>query len=106
MEDELEDIRRRKLADLQGQIAQKQEEAQARAYYETQKDAALRKILSPDAKSRLAAVKLANPQLAAQAEQLVLYAYQQTGQKLNDSQVRMILEKLRGTKRDITIVRK
>jgi len=106
MEDDLEEIRKRKLAELQSQISQKQEEAQARAYYETQMDAALRKILTPDAKSRLAAVKLANPQLAAQAERLVLYAYQQTGQQLNDAQVRMILEKVRGTKRDITIVRK
>ncbi|AFK50802.1 DNA-binding TFAR19-related protein [Thermogladius calderae 1633] len=64
-DEELEEIKRRKLAELQRKM---EEERQRRA----QIDAALRQILTPEARERLANLRLVKPELAqALEEQLI-----------------------------------
>lgn len=98
------------MAQLQAQQGQQQEAEQAREQYEAQKQAVLRKILTPEARQRLANIKLVQPEFAEQLEiQLIQLA--QSGRvnlPINDNQLKDLLTKIQSqqTKRDITIRRK
>ena len=103
-EDEMEAIRQRKIAQLQEQqAAQAQEEQQAAV--EAQKQSILRQILTEEARQRLANVKLVYPQLAESVElRLIQLAQQgQIGGKLTDEQLKEILRKIQGQKRESKI---
>ncbi|MHA1278737.1 MAG: DNA-binding protein [Candidatus Helarchaeota archaeon] len=108
-EDELEEIRRRKLAQLQSQAveAERQQEMQERV--ESQKQAILRKILSPEARSRLANIKMVRPEFAAQIE-LQMIQLAQSGQlsrlgplPMSDESFKAILSRLSGKKQEFKI---
>lgn len=105
--DDLEVLRQRKAAELQRQIEQRQAELEAQQQYELQKDAVLKQILTPDAKSRITTLKLGNPMLGEQVEKLLLYLAQ-TGQvqRIDDDTLRKILARINGRKHEITIKRK
>lgn len=107
-DDELEELRRRKLAELQGQAsAQEQQEAQ-RAQMESQKANILRVILTPEARERLTRVKLAYPDVAASLENQLIVLYQQgriRGQ-VDDELLKQFLARVAPKKRDITIERR
>ena len=98
------------MAQLQAQQGEQQEAEQAREQYEAQKQAVLRKILTPEARQRLANIKLVQPEFAEQLEiQLIQLA--QSGRvnlPINDNQLKDLLTKIQSqqTKRDITIRRK
>ena len=103
-EDEMEAIRQRKIAQLQEQqAAQAQEEQQAAI--EAQKQSILRQILSEEARQRLANVKLVYPQLAEAVELRLIQLAQQgsIGNKLTDEQLKEILRKIQGQKRESKI---
>ena len=111
MDEELEDLRKKKLQELQQQAAlqesmEEQEEQQKQL--EEQKKAILRKILTTEARERLGRIKVARPQVAETIEnQLIMLA--QSGQlknKINDEQLRMLLSKAIPKKRDIKIKRR
>lgn len=107
MSDELERIRQRKLMEMQQRFEeQKQAEEQQNAM-EAQKEMLLKKILTPEAKSRLTNIRIANPEFATQLEFLLLRVYQ-TGQvsKIDDSQLRKLLLKIKGNKKETKIIRK
>ena len=112
MDDELEAIRKKKLLELQHQQMGSQEKAfeeEARKQeFEEQKKAALRKILTTEARERLGRIKAARPEAAENIEnQLIMFA--QSGQlknKINDEQLRELLSKLIPKKRDIKIRRR
>jgi programmed cell death protein 5 len=76
---ELEAIRQRRMAELQQQAAaqqnRSQQEEQARQA-EAQKQAILRKIMLPEARDRLANVRLVDPQQAANVENQLIRLYQ------------------------------
>ena len=104
---DLEELRKRRAVELQQQMGEQQAEAEASRAYEMQIDQELKKILTPEAKSRLSTLKLANPTLAAQVEKLVIYVAQtQNIPKIDDVILKKILTKISGKKRDITIIRK
>ncbi|MCD4740716.1 DNA-binding protein [archaeon] len=107
MSDELEELRKRKLAQMQEGIARQQEAQEQENAMEVQKEVLLKQVLTPEAKSRLTNIKLANPEFATQIEYLLLRLYQ-TGQvkKIDDQQLKAILLKITKNKRDITITRK
>ena len=63
----------------------------------------LRQGMSPEARERLARVKVANPELASRAEAVCLQLIQQ-GRKVDDELLKRILEKL-NPKREIKIMR-
>ena len=109
MEDpELEAIRQRRMAELQQQAqSQAAQEEQARRM-EMQKQNALRQILTPEARQRLANIWLANPQMADSVEmQLIQLA--QSGRLqgvIDDAMLRNILGQIAPQHREITIERR
>jgi programmed cell death protein 5 len=90
-------------AQQQSQDAQAQE--QMRRELEAQKRQVLLQILTPEARSRLANLRLTKPEFVDQVE-LQLIQLAQMGRiksKITDEQLKELLRKLAGQKRDIKI---
>lgn len=111
MDDELENLKKKRLQELQQQAALQEnmeDEELRRQKFEEQKKSVLRGILTNDARQRLGRIKVARPEVAEAIEnQLIMLA--QSGQlkeKINDAQLRMLLKKIMPKKRDIKIRRK
>lgn len=106
-DEELEELRRRKMLELQTQAQEQQRQVELRRQYEIQKRAAIQQILTPEARSRLANVRAAKPEFAEQLEiQLIQLAQSgRLGSKITDTQLRAILNKLQARKREIKIKR-
>ncbi|AEH24089.1 DNA-binding protein [Pyrococcus yayanosii] len=110
MAEDIEEIRKRKLLELQRKYLEQQrareEEARQQALIEAQIQAILRKILTPEARERLARVKLVRPELARQVELILVQLYQ-TGQirePLTDAQLKRILAQIEArTRREFRI---
>ena len=107
MNDELEQIRQKKLMEMQERLSEQRQVDEQKQVLEKQKDLLLKKILTPEAKSRLTNLKLANPEFAEKLEYLLLRLYQ-SGQanKITDEQLKKILLKIKGTKKETKIIRK
>ncbi|MDH5441197.1 MAG: DNA-binding protein, partial [Candidatus Bathyarchaeota archaeon] len=76
-DEELEEIRRRRLQELQKQLAQEQQEVEIEQRLDAQKQSMLRRILTSEARQRLTNLKIARPQFASQIElQLIQIAQQ------------------------------
>lgn len=110
--DELEEIRRRKLMEMQAQRQREMEELQRqeelRRQIEAQKKAILRAILEPEAKERLARIRLAHPEVAEAVENQLI-ALAQSGrinQKISDELLKEILKRAMPKKRETRIIRK
>ncbi|MBS7251124.1 MAG: DNA-binding protein [Candidatus Freyarchaeota archaeon] len=90
---------------LQQQIAEAQRQERAQREYETQKQAVLRQILTPEARSRLTNLKIVKPDFADQIE-LQLIQLAQAGRitsPLTDEQLKNILRQLQERRRDIKV---
>ena len=106
-DDELDQIRKRKLSSLQHRVNDEQRQSQEEAQFESQKQALLAKILSPEARQRLNNLKMVKPEFAEQIE-LQLIQMAQTNKlpiPLSDAQLKSILIQLQGRKRETTIRR-
>ncbi|MEM0057467.1 MAG: DNA-binding protein [Candidatus Bathyarchaeia archaeon] len=106
-DEELEELRRRKLLALQQKLAEEQRRAQMEQQLELQKQAILKSILTPEARQRLANLKLVKPEFTAQLE-LQLIQLAQMGKlpiPLTDEQLKQILIQLQSQKREIKIRR-
>lgn len=73
---ELEELRRRKLEEYQRRLAEAYEREREKQEFELKKAQILRRILTPEARSRLENIRLVKPELA---EQLELYLIQLAG---------------------------
>ena len=109
MEDpELAALRQKKMAELQQQAQQQAAQEEKAKQLEMQKQSVLRQILTPEARDRLANIKLANPQMAEGVEmQLIQLA--QSGRLqgvIDDAMLRNILAQIAPQKREITIQRR
>jgi programmed cell death protein 5 len=106
-EEELEELRQRKLLALQRRLAEEQRKAQMEQQLEMQKQAILKSILTPEARQRLTNLKLVKPEFTAQLEmQLIQLA--QMGKlpvPLTDEQLKQILIQLQTQKREMKIRR-
>jgi programmed cell death protein 5 len=106
-DEELQEIKRRKIDALQQQAAEQDKQEETREQFEQQRQAVLRQILTTEARERLARLKIARPELAENVEnQLIMLA--QSGQLtgvITDDALVQILEKLTPKKREITIKR-
>ena len=116
---DLDEIRQKRMAELQAQQAAAQQQAQqqqaaqmqqqeAQAQFEAQKKQILGQIMTPEARNRLANLKLTKPELVNQIEiQLIQSA--QAGSlrgKVTDEQLKVLLRQIAGQKREIKITRK
>jgi programmed cell death protein 5 len=106
-EDELEELRRRKLLALQQKFAEERGQAQMEQQLELQKQTLLRKILTPEARQRLTNLKMVRPEFTEQLE-LQLIQLAQQGKlpiPLADAQLKQILVQLQSQKRETKIRR-
>ena len=116
---DLDEIRQKRMADLQAQQAAAQNQAQQQAaaqaqqqaeqeHMEAQKRQILSQILTSEARQRLANLKLTKPEMVNQIE-LQLIQSAQSGSlrgKVTDDQLKVLLSQIAGQKREIKITRK
>ncbi|MFP8890956.1 DNA-binding protein [Natrialbaceae archaeon A-CW2] len=115
-EDDLEELRRKKLEQLQEQAesgggqgqanAEAQEAAQQQA--EAKRQALLRQYLTDDARKRLNTVKMSKQQFGEQVEQQIV-ALAQSGRiqgKIDDQKMQQLLKELKPEKKSFDIQRR
>lgn len=111
---DIDELRRKRMEELQQQAAVQSQQQQVadvesqermRRELEAQKKQVLMQILTPEARSRLANIRLTKPEFVDQIE-LQLIQLAQMGRvksKINDEQLKVLLKKLAGQKREINI---
>ncbi|MEK6978527.1 MAG: DNA-binding protein [Candidatus Hydrothermarchaeota archaeon] len=107
MAEDLDALRRKKLLELQQRAQDEKYQEAQKQQLDLQKRSVLMEVLTPEARSRLANVKLARPEYAIQIENLVIQLAQtgQIRQKITDEQLKQILRKISAKRKDITIRR-
>ncbi len=109
MEDESEMIKRKKLEQLKKQLEESESQEEAEEQFEQQKDAILRKLLTPEARERLGRVKIARPEVADGIEQQIIMLAQRgmVKGKIDDETLKKLLRKItENQKKDFTIRRR
>jgi programmed cell death protein 5 len=106
-DEELEALRRKRLMELQQQMLQEQQRAEAQRRLELQKQALMRRILTPKARQRLANLKMVRPEFASQLELQIIQIAQQgrISIPITDDQLKEILSRLQRSRREIRIRR-
>lgn len=106
-DEELEELRKRRMLELQQKLTQEQQQAQTEKQVELQKQALMRRILTPKARQRLANLKMVRPEFASRIElQLIQIAQQgRIALPIDDDQLKQMLMRLQGERRDIRIRR-
>ena len=104
---ELEEIRRRKMLELQQRLAEEQRRIQMQQQIEMQKQAILRRILTPQARQRLTNIKMVKPEFASQLETQLIQLAQVGRLKIpvTDEQLKIILKHLQPQRREFKIRR-
>ncbi len=110
-DEELERLKAQRMAELQARQQQsaEQQRAAAAADAEAQKQALMRRLLTPEARQRLANIKMVRPEFGQQLE-LELVQLAQTGRvplPITDEALKRLLLQIEGQqkKRDISIRR-
>ena len=106
-DDELEQIRKRKLLSMQNRVSDEQRQTQAEQQMEDQKQALLSKILALEARQRLNNLKMVKKDFTENIE-MQLIEMAQTGKlpiPLSDAQFKQILVQLQSRKRETKIRR-
>jgi programmed cell death protein 5 len=102
---ELDEIRRRRLEELQAQQAQSTEEI---AEVKARRQTLLRQILTPEARERLNSIRLTRPEFADAVESQLIALYQSgrlRGQ-ITDGQLKKLLQQITPKKQEIKIRRR
>ncbi len=109
---DIDEIRRKRMQQLQQQAQQQSTDAesqeQMRREVESQKKQAMMQLLTPEARARLTNIRLTKPEFVDQIE-LQLIQLAQMGRvqsKITDDQLKELLRKLAGQKREINITRR
>ncbi|MBI5254103.1 MAG: DNA-binding protein [Euryarchaeota archaeon] len=107
MQEDLEELKRRRLLELQQRLQEERAKDEQRQLIELQRRSILMEVLTPEARSRLANVKIAKPEYAVQIENLLIQLAQsgQLKQKIGDAQLKQILGKISEKKREFRIRR-
>lgn len=106
-EEELEALRKRRMLELQQRMVEEQKQSQAQQQLEGQKQALLRRILTPEARSRLTNLNMVKPEFTQQLElQLIQLAQQgRIAIPITDEQLKELLVRLQSGRRDYKIRR-
>eukprot|EP01102_Stenamoeba_stenopodia_P022894 TRINITY_DN9706_c0_g1_i2.p1 TRINITY_DN9706_c0_g1~~TRINITY_DN9706_c0_g1_i2.p1 ORF type:complete len:118 (+),score=26.48 TRINITY_DN9706_c0_g1_i2:78-431(+) len=103
---ELEEIRRRRMAELQGS----QEQQEKREQMEERRKIILTRILEPEARERLSRIALVKPDNARQVEDMIIQAaqYGQLTGKVDEPKLISLLEQIseRKQKTTVTVIRR
>jgi programmed cell death protein 5 len=101
-DDELQAIRQKKIAAIREQAFQERIQEQQNAEAEARKEAILRQILTPEARSRLTNIRMVRPQFAEQLEmQLIeLASAGKLKGPVTDEQLRALLAQIQGRERE------
>ncbi len=110
-DDELEQLRQKKLAELQRQAAARdnQEAAQEaqRRDFDAKKQMIMRQILVPEARTRIENIRMVKPEFAERVELSLIQMFQSGQLKgatpLSDEQLKQILQRMQGKKPDFRI---
>ncbi len=101
-DEELDAIRQKKMAEMQQQALQEQARDQQVAEAQAQREAILRQILTPEARSRLTNIKMVKPQFAEQIEMQLIQLASSGRLKgvVTDEQLKGLLQQLQGKERE------
>ena len=107
-EDELEALRRRKLQELQARAEQEALNQEQNKQLEAQKQQLMRQLLTPEARERLANLRMTRPDLVESVENQLITLVQsgRITQQIDDFTLRQILRKIMPKKREIKIERR
>jgi programmed cell death protein 5 len=105
---ELEEIRRRKLAEIQQHQSYREEASRQAEMVDAQRQNILRGVLTPAARERLGTLKIAYPDIAAQVEDRIIMLVQsgRLNTMIDDATLKDILSRIAPSRREITIQRK
>jgi programmed cell death protein 5 len=106
-DEELEQLRRRRIAELQRAAADEERRAEVQQQVEVQKQAILKRILTMEARQRLTNIKMVKPEFADQLE-LQLIQLAQSGRvklPISDAQLKDALVRIQSQRKDIKIRR-
>ena len=105
--EQLENIRRKKLEQLQMQAAQQENAEKQHQDFQNKKYELMRRILSEEGRQRLENIRMVRPEFAEQIELQLIQLYQMGRLKgaipLPDQAFKKLLEQLAGKKKDYNI---
>jgi programmed cell death protein 5 len=107
-DEQLEELRRRKLAEMQQTAQAEQAQSAQRADAQQQRDVVMRAILEPEARERLVRVRMARPDVADALENQLLQLYQagRIQRRIDDDTLRDLLARVTPKSRETTIERR
>ncbi len=102
-----EEIKEKRINELREKYSKQYEQQQQQIELENQIDSALKIVLTEEAKSRLANVRLVNRDLYLKTAQSLIFLYKsgKIQEKIGEEELKRLLEQL-SAKREITIKRK
>jgi programmed cell death protein 5 len=110
-DDELAEIRRKRMAQMQQQAVDQQmmeEEMDRQKQADAQLHMLLMQILEPEARERLNAIRLTRPDFARSVEQQLVHLAQsgRLKQKITDAQLKALLQQIQPARKEFNIRRK
>jgi programmed cell death protein 5 len=107
-EDELDALRRRKLQELEYRAQQESVAQEQSKQMDAQKQALMRQLLTPEARERLANLRMTRPDIVDSVENQLITLVQsgRINQQIDDYTLRQILRKIVPKKREIKIERR
>src|SRR5512136_234343 len=106
-EDELEILRHKKLQELQLRAQQEAAAQEQNKQLDAQRQMLMRQLLTPEARERLANIRMTRPDVVESVENQLIMLVQQgrISQQIDDYTLRQILRKVMPQKREIKIER-